>query len=239
MKVSRRQFVVSTLGVIAGGCSQHVTLTSLMPSPAWPGSDASPDITPPPPPPRASNVIHRPYQPPPPRPAPGLPIIARANWTHDLPDYTDINAMAGVGRITVHHTGWDPIYFDTYDQTRTHLEKIRKYHVDDRRWADIGYHYIIDRAGRIWQARPTQFQGAHVKGQNEHNLGIMVLGNFDRQSPTAQQDQSLTQSLTYFKRLYRVPVRHVYTHQELNKTECPGTRMQRRMVSLRRDGHLA
>lgn len=147
--------------------------------------------------------------------------------------------MAGVGRITIHHSGWDVINYDDYDQTRKHLEKIRKYHVKERHWADIGYHYIIDRGGRIWQARPIHFQGAHVKQHNEHNMGIVLMGNFDRQRPTGLQYQSLTAALTYFQRAYQIPVKHVYTHQELNKTECPGVRLQRHMVSLRRDGYLA
>jgi hypothetical protein len=35
--------------------------------------------------------------------------------------------------------------------------------------ADIGYHYTIDPTGRIWEGRPVQYQGAHVKMNNEHN----------------------------------------------------------------------
>ena len=38
---------------------------------------------------------------------------------------------------------------------------------------------------------------------------------------------------------FRVPIREVYTHQELRPTECPGTDLQARMVSMRRGGFFA
>ena len=235
MDASRRNFVLSGFGLLAAGCTQQMGLTSLLPSPAWPRSAAANGPAPP-----VSPTVA--YEPPAliqPTDVPkALKIIARSQWTDRAPDRRHINPMAGVERITVHHTGWDPIHFDDLAATAEHLEKIRRFHVHDRHWADIGYHYVIDRAGRIWEARPLQYQGAHVKNHNEQNLGVMVLGNFDRQRPTDAQLSMLRETIVQFRGRHQVPVERIYTHQELNVTNCPGSRLQQNMVRLRRDGHL-
>ena len=85
--------------------------------------------------------------------------------------------------ITVHH---DAHYSDITDYTSVaqRLEAIRRYHRETREWGDIGYHYAVDRAGRVWETRPIDWQGAHVRDHNEGNIGVMALGNFDEQPPT-------------------------------------------------------
>jgi N-acetyl-anhydromuramyl-L-alanine amidase AmpD len=143
--------------------------------------------------------------------------------------------MQGVQRITVHHEGWTPVYFTDKASTAKRLEQIRRSHVE-RGWADIGYHYVIDRAGRVWEGRNISYQGAHVRDQNEHNLGIMVLGNFDLQRPSDAQLTALAQTLRTLTRYYNIPISRVYTHQELNSTTCPGRNLQPRMVAIRRAG---
>jgi N-acetyl-anhydromuramyl-L-alanine amidase AmpD len=111
--------------------------------------------------------------------------------------------------------------------------------MNQRGWGDIGYHYVIDRSGRIWEARPIQYQGAHVASNNENNLGIMVLGNFDKQQPTDAQMATLRQALIRFRKTYNVPVSRVYTHQEITPTACPGRSLQPRMVAMRKGNQLA
>ncbi len=65
-------------------------------------------------------------------------------------------------------------------------------------------------------------------------MGICVLGNFDRQQPSAPQLNALHGALTSLASAYRVPMRSIFTHQELNPTACPGTSLQRHMVLARR-----
>jgi len=168
-----------------------------------------------------------------------LRIIPRTSWTNTSPIASSVNPMGSVGRITVHHEGSTPVYFDDAQTTIKRLQLIQTVHVRDNKWADIGYHYIIDRAGRIWEGRPLQFQGAHVKANNEHNAGIMVLGNFDKQPPTNEQISSLLQTVVALRRANGVPVNKLYTHQEINPTQCPGTSLQGQMVNLRRGGYFA
>jgi len=156
-------------------------------------------------------------------------VIPRTDWTKARPNLAQIQPMKGVARITVHHTARD-LETDAWRRTAGELENIRIFHsgqrASDRHWADIAYHFVVDRAGRVWQARPLAYQGAHVKGHNEHNLGIVVLGNFEIQSPTAAQLVSLSGLIGFTRGLYKVPLAEVFTHGELGQTNCPGKHLQ-------------
>jgi hypothetical protein len=156
-------------------------------------------------------------------------ILPRAAWTTAKPDLSDMDVMGDIDRITVHHTGMKTDYKSTsYKVAVEDIESIRDFHTTDkdRKWADIAYHYIIDPAGRVWQGRPLVYQGAHTKLNNEHNLGIVVMGDFENQFPAAVQLTTLAAFMGFVRKLYNVPVAHVYTHGELKSTECPGKHLQ-------------
>jgi len=55
-------------------------------------------------------------------------------------------------------------------------ETIRDWHVDDNGWDDIGYHYVITRNGEIEPGRPVGIAGAHVRGHNDHTIGVCLIG---------------------------------------------------------------
>ena len=79
-------------------------------------------------------------------------------------------------------------------------------------------------------------EGAHVSETNDHNLGVMCMGNFDVHYPTDAQVSTLETFVAEQMMRYRVPVSRVYTHRELKTTECPGDNLQRHMVQARRAG---
>ncbi|MBG80616.1 MAG: hypothetical protein CMJ39_07920, partial [Phycisphaerae bacterium] len=107
-----------------------------------------------------------------------------------------------------------------------------------QRFGDIGYHYAIDPAGRVWGCRPLTYQGAHVGGQNQGNLGIVVLGNFDKQSLNRAQQAAIMSFIAGESRRYAVSSSRIHTHQEMAPTACPGQVLQRYMVDIRRSGSL-
>jgi len=148
-----------------------------------------------------------------PGPSPAMPpgfepppgIIPRSAWARlDVARPREIFAMNGVRRITVHHDGMPPATLMSSRQVAGRIEQIRQSHVAGRGWADLGYHYVIDPTGRVWEGRSTRWQGAHVKDQNENNLGILVLGNFDVQLPTPSALASLDKFLATQMQRYRV-----------------------------------
>ena len=158
-----------------------------------------------------------------------LALVERSAFTAAAPRLGNLLPMGKIQYLTVHHTGFpEPFLMDDFATTAAHLGEIQTLHSDPagRNWADIGYHYAVDRMGRIWQLRDLRFQGAHVKNHNAHNAGIVVLGNFDLQTPTMPQRTALTALLNFMRDAFR-PV-NVATHRELadTPTSCPGTYLQ-------------
>ena len=88
-----------------------------------------------------------------------------------------------VNKIIIHHTHRDP----------DSLESIRDLHVNKDGWEEIGYHYVIGNGnktsidGKIYPTRPKKFIGAHVYGRNADSIGIALIGNFDKTTPTKKQ----------------------------------------------------
>lgn len=170
-------------------------------------------------------------------PAAGAPagVIARAAWTSAQPIPSRAEPMRVVQRITVHHDGMSPFFSTSQADAGRRLESIRNAHVGQG-WADIGYHFAIDPAGRVYACRPVALQGAHVKDQNPGNLGVMVMGNFEQQQPTAAALSTLETFVGALMRQHRVGTRGVFTHRELASTACPGRNLQTRMVRARASG---
>lgn len=166
-----------------------------------------------------------------------LSVIPRRTWTRAGVG-KNINPLNGVNRITVHHAGGKPNWATDAGSTYRTLESIRGGH-RSQGWADIGYHFIVDRDGRVLEGRPLAYQGAHVSDNNEHNVGVMALGNFNDQRPSTRQLNALNATLSALAAAFQIPVDRVYTHRELGKTACPGSSLQNHMDRIRSDARLA
>lgn len=94
-----------------------------------------------------------------------------------------------VTRIVIHDTGCNLSQAGCNDETvdtPTLIQNIFRFHAVTRGWGDIGYHYIVDRKGEIWEGRygGNGVRGAHV--YNDHTcqnfnvgtIGITVIGNY-------------------------------------------------------------
>ncbi|MBX3379217.1 MAG: N-acetylmuramoyl-L-alanine amidase [Phycisphaeraceae bacterium] len=171
----------------------------------------------------------------------GLPtnVMPRSAWTNAGVIRSLANPMNGVNKITVHHDAIPSQNIRTQRDSVVRLNSVRQSHLREG-WADIGYHYVIDPSGRVWEARPLGYQGAHVKDKNEHNIGVMCMGNFEVQRPTPQQTAALDAFVASLMQRHKIPNSRVYTHQELGQTACPGRNLQVYMLATRsRGGHLA
>jgi len=83
--------------------------------------------------------------------------------------------MRPLNEIVVHCTATRPAWWATRTVNQKTAE-VRRWHVDDRGWSDIGYHYLIDRDGKIATGRPLERKGAHVKGRNTGTVGVALFG---------------------------------------------------------------
>lgn len=224
---SRRFFVLAGALFLTGCATRSKTVVSQLPDPWW--SPAPLPTTP-----------AKPVAPSAPTLATPSGVISRSNWAGGNPVPSRMNRNRPITRITLHHDGMQPFTSTSTDAAAARLESIRRSHLQRRpqRFGDIGYHYAIDPAGRVWCCRPLGYQGAHVAGKNPGNLGIVVLGNYDRQSPNRAQKAAILSFISSQASQYSVPVSKIRTHQELAATACPGKSMQRFMVNIRSNGSL-
>jgi len=218
--LARRMFLLIGAMTLVGCGTKKVT--SVLPSPLW-SATSSP----------TAHITSGGVTLPPPSPMVGA--ISRSTWAKGQPIPRNMSRMLPARYITVHHDGMTAFTSTSKSSTTSRLETIRKSHVrrDGGRWGDIGYHFAIDPAGRLWQCRPLTWQGAHVKARNEGNIGIVVLGNFERQAVNRAQAAAIESTLLTLMRKYNVPVSKVRTHQEWAATACPGQSLQRVMVDIR------
>ena len=68
------------------------------------------------------------------------------------------------------HCAYTPVTMDIG------VSEIRDWHINERGWSDVGYHYIIRLDGTIELGRPIEKIGAHTKGRNRNSIGICYVG---------------------------------------------------------------
>ncbi|MFE9096719.1 peptidoglycan recognition protein [Streptomyces sp. NPDC007264] len=115
-------------------------------------------------------------------------IVTRSGWGADesLREagfvYTDTVKVA-----FVHHTASGNNY--TCSQVPSLIRSIYRYHVVSSGWRDIGYNFLIDKCGSIYEGRAGGVEkavmGAHTLGFNGNSTGIAVLGTYTGSNPTA------------------------------------------------------
>ena len=102
---------------------------------------------------------------------------------------------------------------------------IRRCHVVERGFSDIGYHYVIYRDGSIHTGRDESIIGAHCTGHNANSIGVCYIGGCasDGKTPkdtrTAQQKQSLVKLLKELKTKY--PQASIHGHRDFSSKACP------------------
>ncbi|RMH03536.1 MAG: N-acetylmuramoyl-L-alanine amidase [Planctomycetota bacterium] len=180
--------------------------------------------------PEAPLVVARPAEAP--APLAGVVDVSRRQW-HARPLRGNHDPMTRPWRITVHHSA-EPLHSDSLAAAKAEVRRIQQYHQDGHGWADLGYHFLIDRSGRVFEGRPLTAQGAHAGGSNNvGNIGICLLGNYaadpDRggeylvvQRPTEAQLQALRELLESLRAHYGIARSEVHGHLEYRDTACPG-----------------
>jgi hypothetical protein len=87
-----------------------------------------------------------------------------------------------ITHVTIHHTAGATT---TPSDPRAQMRNIWNYHVYTQGWVDIGYNFVLDHLGNIYQGRYSanlaalDVQAAHTGGHNVNTMGFSVMGNFD------------------------------------------------------------
>ena len=114
-------------------------------------------------------------------------IYSRAQWGADerMRDKGSLHYFE-VHAGFVHHT------VNANDYTRAQvpgiLRSIYAYHTRSRGWSDVGYNFLVDRFGRIWEGRyggvDRPVVGAHTLGYNDNSFAMSAIGNFELRRPS-------------------------------------------------------
>jgi len=168
-------------------------------------------------------------------------ILPRKDWADGAPVLERLDPMGKITRMTIHHEGMEIEDDGSVAAVKEQLRKIQASHKERMHAGDIGYHFMIDVNGRVWEGRPLKYQGAHSRGEgNKGNIGIMLMGNFEVQRPTHSQLASMRRLVDLLMARYDVPVSRVYTHREIyamyayGETDCPGRYLQAEVDRMRK-----
>lgn len=157
-------------------------------------------------------------------------IISREEWGA-LPPRCKYENNSFINAITIHHTATSNNYRDAAYEIRS----IQRFHMYGRGWCDIGYHFIIDRNGSIYECRPLWAVGAHVKGHNYGNIGISLLGNYEEIDMSEEQFRALISLVAWLCWKYNIPVDNIKGHRDYASTKCPGRFVYEKLPLIRRE----
>jgi len=141
--------------------------------------------------------------------------------------------------MTLHHTAG--FSAKTLAQGLDQVRRIQDFHQNGRGWSDIGYQFLMDQEGRLYQGRPFLNEavpfdrgpplahGAHAGGANTGNIGISLMGCYHPPEGSSCQDQmtdsavdSLVVTFGFMSERYGVSPRNMRGHRDFGSTACPG-----------------
>jgi len=180
----------------------------------------------------------------------GITIVPRAGWSADEkirfdkenkeiwpPEYRTIK------KVIVHHTATR----DPETDPRATLRAIYQYHAVSRGWGDIGYNFLIDQQGTIYEGRfgGDRVVGGHALQYNWGSIGIAILGTYSEHMISDAARSSLLSLIrakasdldpvgkSFF--IDRDNVMNISGHRGVINTSCPGDGFYPHMNNVRRE----
>jgi len=174
-------------------------------------------------------------------------IFSRAQWGADeglrrsSPSYFEVRAGF------VHHTVNTNTY--TRNDVPALMRSIYAYHTRSRGWSDIGYNFIVDKFGRVWEGRfggvDRPVVGAHTSGYNDYAFAGSALGNFETVQPPAAMITAFANLFAWKLSLHGVDAAAtaqrvgsrtfpaINGHRDAGSTACPGKFLYARLGDIR------
>jgi len=175
-------------------------------------------------------------------------IFSRAQWGADerLRDKGSLR-YGKVNAGFVHHT------VNANDYTRSQvpgiLRSIYAYHTKSRGWSDVGYNFLVDRFGRIWEGRyggvDRPVVGAHTLGYNDDSFAMSAIGNFDVRQPSQSMIEAYGALFAWKLSLHGVDASStkqfvtsrnfpaINGHRDAGSTACPGKYLYAKLATIR------
>jgi hypothetical protein len=190
----------------------------------------------------------------------GPAIITRDQWGAASVKVKGTPEIGTVQLAFVHHTVNANDYAAT--DSAAIVLAIAKYHVNSNGWNDIGYNFLVDRYGQIFEGRAggiTQaIIGAQAQGYNSVSTGISNIGTFETVTQSDAALNALSQLIAWKLALHGAPVegtidvvsaggptnrypsgrpvtlQRISGHRDGDKTSCPGTALYGQLAEIRR-----
>jgi N-acetylmuramoyl-L-alanine amidase len=134
--------------------------------------------------------------------------------------------MRHINEIIIHCAATPPNWLPGAT-TQDKVNEIRRWHVKERGWSDIGYSHIIDRDGTIALGRPIEKVGAHTKSHNANSVGICLIGgkggtaNDDFSDNFTQAQANALRKLIADLRAEYPTITKVSGHNQYSSKACP------------------
>lgn len=103
-------------------------------------------------------------------------------------------------------------------------ESFANYHINQNGWPGIGYHFVIDKEGTVYQTNDLETVSYHCSGQNASSVGVCLIGNFDIETLTAGQQKNLDRLVQNLRGKLPRPIK-VFGHRDFKNTNCPGANL--------------
>ncbi|WP_345944982.1 peptidoglycan recognition protein [Streptomyces albus subsp. chlorinus] len=158
--------------------------------------------------------------------------------------------------VFVHHTAGTNAY--NCKQGPSIIRAMYRYHVKSSKWRDIGYNFLVDKCGTIYEGRAggvaKAVRGAHTYGFNANSTGVAVIGSYDRTAPPKAALDALSRLSAWklalfgvdaggrtrltsgggkFKKGHKISFHTVSGHKDGYVTECPGARLYGKLGAIR------
>ncbi len=185
----------------------------------------------------------------------------------DLPDYCDRDCWCPSGNcdpqgnpqqttpthIIVHHSGTN---YSANTDYKLVVLSYWDYHVNTHGWNDIGYNWLVDPNGVLYEGRGSGIQGAHFSCMNSHTMGVCVIGNFETATPTTETITMLENLIAWeatdkgidvlthsYHSASQLDLYHISGHRDGNPspvgcpsgTLCPGANLYALLPNIRTD----
>ena len=140
------------------------------------------------------------------------PVVSRSAWGADPQYMTWAPAFYPTKKLIVHHTDTSNSYADQAG-AESQIRSIYYYHAVTQGWGDIGYNFLVDKFGNVYEGRYSRdyqganpsgddaagngVTGAHTQGWNSGTVGIAMLGTFTDQDVTPAARQALESMLAW------------------------------------------
>jgi len=166
-------------------------------------------------------------------------IVTREEWGAEPPKYSYSNHPY-IDKLTLHHAACCSA--EDLEEGKSQVRWIQDFHQNGRGWNDIAYHFLIDRAGNIYQGRPETVVGSHVGGANTGNIGVCLLGCYHPpeencfQTMTEKSGESIIHLFGWISDAYGQNPASLLGHRDyFGNTACPGDNVWYELPGMRID----